>query len=76
METMAQVFRTNTLGPTFVSQRFLPLVERSARKTIINISSSLGSVGADLGTKYSSYAIAKAGLNMLVCDVSSLRSYM
>ncbi len=57
---------TNVVGPAYVAQAFSGLVEKSAKKTIVNISSTLGSMGADFGTRCTSYSVTKAALNMLV----------
>ena len=54
------------MGPAYVSQAFISLVEQSRKKTIVNVSSTLGSIGSDMGQVFTSYAIVKAGLNMLV----------
>ncbi|KAJ3005007.1 hypothetical protein NUW54_g4535 [Trametes sanguinea] len=64
-DVMQQVFETNVVGPAYITQVFLPLVERSERKTVVNVSSELGRFTADYGTRSTSYSIAKAGLNML-----------
>ncbi len=45
---------------------FVPLVAKSTKKTVVNISSTLGSIGTDLGEKFASYSVTKAALNMLV----------
>ena len=49
-----------------LAQAFLPLVAASGKKTIVNVSSTLGSIGTDFGKIAASYSVAKAGLNMLV----------
>ena len=49
-----------------LAQAFLPLVAKSGKKTIVNVSSTLGSIGTDFGKIAASYSVAKAGLNMLV----------
>ena len=66
MEASARVFRANALGPACVAQAFLPLVERSDKRTIVNISSSLGSIAASPGDDYLTYGAAKSALNMFV----------
>ena len=63
---MPEVFQTNVFGPAYISQVFLPLVEKSTRKTIVNVSSLLGSIGSGLDKRYSSYSVTKTALNMLV----------
>ncbi|KAF8546480.1 NAD(P)-binding protein [Imleria badia] len=52
-------------GPTLVTRTFIPLIERGNRKVIVNISSTLASIGSDYGGQHSSYSISKAALNML-----------
>ena len=66
MEASARVFRANALGPACVAQAFLPLVERSDRRTIVNISSTLGSIAASPGEGHLTYGAAKSALNMFV----------
>ncbi|KAF9240192.1 NAD(P)-binding protein [Melanogaster broomeanus] len=56
---------TNIGGPALVTRMFLPLLERSARKVIVNISSTLASIGMDMGDQHTTYSISKMGLNML-----------
>ncbi|KAI1792008.1 hypothetical protein LXA43DRAFT_1181400 [Ganoderma leucocontextum] len=69
VDDLTEVFQTNLVGPACLrvaAQALLPLVAKSAKKTIVNISSTLGSIGTDLGQpKFASYAVTKAGLNML-----------
>ncbi|KAI0787449.1 C-factor [Fomes fomentarius] len=65
IETLIQTFAINVGGTAFVSQVFVPLVEKSTKKTIVNISSTLGSISADLGIKGASYSISKTAVNML-----------
>ena len=66
VDDLKEVFQTNLVGPAYVSQAFISLVEKSRKKTIVNVSSTLGSIGSDMGRVFTSYAIVKAGLNMLV----------
>ena len=77
-EDLTAVFQTNLIGPACVAQAFVSLVEKSARKTVVNVSSTLGSIGS-VHTfdheRFTSYAIVKAGLNMLVrFDISAAAS--
>ena len=57
----------NVAGPALVAKVYLPYLEKSKRKVIVNMSSGLGSIGLDLGPKNSIYSISKTALNMLVC---------
>ncbi|KAH9887931.1 NAD-P-binding protein [Cubamyces lactineus] len=58
-------FQVNVIGPARVYQAYLPLVAKSQKKTIVNISSDLGSVGRNRGVMATSYSITKSALNML-----------
>ncbi|KAI0325668.1 NAD-P-binding protein [Cubamyces sp. BRFM 1775] len=62
---MQKLFDTNVVGPAYVTQVFLPLVEKSGKKTVVNVSSELGRLTADYGALATSYSITKAALNML-----------
>ncbi|KAF9222929.1 NAD(P)-binding protein [Gyrodon lividus] len=62
---LVSVVETNVGGPALVTRMFIPLLERSTRKVIVNISSTLGSIGMDLGGGHTTYSISKMGLNML-----------
>ena len=61
-----KVFKTNVAAPALMAQVYLPLVEMSEKKTIVNVSSSLGAFGYGYGETWASYAITKTALNMLV----------
>lgn len=63
---LEQAFVTNVVGPAYITQAFIDIVEKSQKKTIVNVSSTLGSMGADFGTQSTSYSLTKAALNMLV----------
>ncbi|KAI0745008.1 NAD-P-binding protein [Earliella scabrosa] len=65
IDILEEVFAINVAGPAAITQAFLPLVEKSTKKTIVNISSTLGSVGADMGPVHTSYSISKTAMNML-----------
>ncbi|KAI0699608.1 hypothetical protein C8T65DRAFT_719677 [Cerioporus squamosus] len=67
-DALIKEFVTNVAGPVFVSQIFLPLVEKSTRKTIVNVSGSLGSIGIGYDVRCASYSITKTALNMLVIE--------
>ncbi|KAI0353818.1 NAD-P-binding protein [Trametes cingulata] len=65
LDVLERTFRVNVSGTAHVSQAYLPLLEKGAKKTIVNVSSTAGSIGFDLGPAYASYAISKCALNML-----------
>ena len=66
VDVLMKTFVTNVAGPVYVSHAFLPLLEKGGKKTIVNISTTLGSIGTDFGPGQTSYSISKAALNMLV----------
>jgi NAD(P)-dependent dehydrogenase (short-subunit alcohol dehydrogenase family) len=49
-----------------VSNAFRPLLRKGNRKVMINMSSGLGGFGRGYKEIYSTYAISKSALNMLV----------
>ena len=63
-------FQVNVIGPARVYQAYLPLVAKSQKKTIVNISSDLGSIGRNRGIMATSYSLTKSALNMLVSQIS------
>ncbi|RDX43549.1 NAD(P)-binding protein [Lentinus brumalis] len=65
LDVMQKTFATNVVGPAYVAQAFIGLVEKSEKKTIVNISSTIGSIASDFGGSAASYAISKTALNML-----------
>ncbi|KAI0672116.1 NAD-P-binding protein [Trametes maxima] len=66
-EVLMQTLRTNAAGPAIVAQAYLPFLGRSKKKTIVNISSTVGSFAnvGYAGPAMCTYAISKAALNML-----------
>ncbi|KAH9887897.1 NAD-P-binding protein [Cubamyces lactineus] len=64
-EAFLRVFRTNVAGPALLSQVCLPLLKKSSRKVILNVSSFGGSHVQHFGNAYASYAMTKSALNML-----------
>ncbi|KAL6307034.1 NAD-P-binding protein [Sparassis latifolia] len=55
----------NVVGPALIAQLYLPFIEKSRRKVIVNVTSSLASIGLDIGPKSATYSISKTALNML-----------
>jgi NAD(P)-dependent dehydrogenase (short-subunit alcohol dehydrogenase family) len=58
-------FEVNVLGVARVVRSFLPLLRRSNRPRILNVSSGLGSIAERDSSTYYAYAVSKAALNML-----------
>ncbi|KAL4865110.1 hypothetical protein BDV12DRAFT_211249 [Aspergillus spectabilis] len=67
MDDLTEVFHTNVTLTHLVSRAFMPLLRQGNRKTIANISSTVGSIAQ--AHKYPfpvhAYKVSKAGLNML-----------
>lgn len=61
-ETMKKTLETNTYGPLFVSQAFIPLMKKNKYGRIVNVSSGLGQLDQISGG-YPSYSISKTALN-------------
>ena len=67
-----QVLRTNTVGPYLLAERVAANVLASARKTVVNLSSGLGSL-ALADTEWAPiYCVSKAGLNMVTRHLATL----
>ena len=71
LEAMRHIFATNVFGPIAVAQAFLPLLEKVPAPRIVNVSSSVGSLGlatdpaspiAQMGGLFG-YAASKTALN-------------
>lgn len=61
-ELMSGTMNTNAFGPLKLTQRMLPLLEKSERPRVINISSGNGQLEG-LGTSVPSYSLSKLALN-------------
>ena len=61
---MEQTFAVNTLGPLRVTQALLPNLRAGKRRTIVSISSQLGSIEKSDGRWYA-YRASKAALNQI-----------
>ncbi|KAF7724903.1 hypothetical protein EC973_000562 [Apophysomyces ossiformis] len=62
-----RIFETNVAGTATTTVAFLEHLRKRKTRKIINISSSLGSIGypKDIGTSAPAYSVSKAGENML-----------
>ena len=66
-----RVLQVNTVGPFITTQAFCPLLQKKDTRTIVNVSSTLGSIATNrkggmgpLGDKILAYSSSKAALNM------------
>ena len=64
VDTVERILDVNTLGPLRVTQALLPNLVEGDRKTIINISSGLGSIAQNESGRFYGYRESKAALNM------------
>jgi NAD(P)-dependent dehydrogenase (short-subunit alcohol dehydrogenase family) len=63
-EVMERTFQVNSLGPLRVTQALLPNLQAGGKKTIVNISSIMGSIELSTGGSYS-YRTSKTALNQI-----------
>ena len=61
-DLLLRTLTTNTFGPLRVTQAFLPLLAKSSRASVVNMSSGLGQL-SDMGDTYPAYSISKTALN-------------
>lgn len=66
---MQRTLQTNTIGPLFVAQAFLPLLLQSKRGRIINVSSSAGSLH-EMSAYAPAYSISKTALNAVTVQLA------
>jgi NAD(P)-dependent dehydrogenase (short-subunit alcohol dehydrogenase family) len=69
-DNLARFFQVNTAGPLRMVKALLPNLERGRRRTIVNLSSGLGSISQNNGGWYE-YRASKAALNMSVRTVAA-----
>jgi NAD(P)-dependent dehydrogenase (short-subunit alcohol dehydrogenase family) len=67
---LRSAFETNVIGCARVVRAFLPLLRRSRRARILNVSSGLGSISNRNEAADYAYAISKAALNMLTRSIA------
>jgi len=79
LEAMRHIFATNVFGPIAVVHAFLPLLEKAPAARIVNVSSSVGSLGlatnpdsriAQLGGLFG-YAASKTALNAFTLHLAN-----
>lgn len=70
LESIRTTFETNTLGPIQVAQALAPLLIKSHRARIINLSSGLGALH-DMAGGYASYRLSKTALNAVTRMLAS-----
>lgn len=68
--TLLRTLTTNTFGPLRVTQAFLPLLLKSPRASVINMSSGLGQL-SDMGDMHPAYSISKTALNAVTRQLAA-----
>ncbi|TFY52500.1 hypothetical protein EVJ58_g9985 [Rhodofomes roseus] len=63
---LLDVLQTNLGAPALLAELYYPFLLRGTKKTIVNVTTGLASIGLDCGDKCTSYSISKCALNMLV----------
>lgn len=63
-------FNVNATGPVRMTQAFYPLLKKSDRPKVVNISSIMGSIGDNRIASSGSYRMSKAALNMFTKTLS------
>jgi NAD(P)-dependent dehydrogenase (short-subunit alcohol dehydrogenase family) len=65
-----EVLEVNTFGPWRLTQAFLPLLRRSDRSRVVNVSSGAGQL-SDMNGGRAAYRLSKAALNALTRTLAS-----
>jgi NAD(P)-dependent dehydrogenase (short-subunit alcohol dehydrogenase family) len=68
---LARVFRVNAFGPMLVTRALIPNLRAGIRKSVVNITSQLGSIANNSGGSSYEYRGSKAALNMLTVCLSN-----
>jgi len=69
-ENLIEAFLVNSAGPILTVQAFLPFVRNGSKKTIVNVTSRVGSVEDNSSGKNYSYRGSKAALNIMNKNLS------
>jgi NAD(P)-dependent dehydrogenase (short-subunit alcohol dehydrogenase family) len=70
METVLATLETNALGPFHLSQALAPLLQRSKRARILNMSSGMGAF-SEMEGDYAAYRISKTALNAVTAILAA-----
>jgi NAD(P)-dependent dehydrogenase (short-subunit alcohol dehydrogenase family) len=66
-----EVLKVNTLAPLRMVERFVDLIDKSQHKTVVNISSRMGSIGENTSGGAYIYRSSKAALNMVTKSLAN-----
>lgn len=64
IDAFQSTLETNLIGPLRLAQQLLPLIKRSPKGRIVNVSSEMGALN-NMGGREAAYRVSKAGLNAL-----------
>jgi NAD(P)-dependent dehydrogenase (short-subunit alcohol dehydrogenase family) len=65
MKDLEEAFRINAIGPAALTQALLPNLRAGRRRTVVNLSSGLGSISENESGGWIAYRASKAALNQL-----------
>jgi NAD(P)-dependent dehydrogenase (short-subunit alcohol dehydrogenase family) len=68
---LVESFRVNAAGPAAVTRALLPNLRAGVRRTIVNLSSGLGSVSDNEEGGWIAYRVSKAALNQLTRSIAA-----
>jgi len=71
MEDLEEALRVNAIGPAAVTQALLPNLRAGARRTIVNLSSGLGSISENDSGGWIAYRVSKAALDQLTRSMAA-----
>ncbi|KZT63395.1 NAD(P)-binding protein [Daedalea quercina L-15889] len=64
-EQLLAALQTNVAAPALLGAVYLPLLDKGSKKTIVNVSSGMGSLTQEHGSAMTTYCVSKAAVNML-----------
>ena len=71
LDMFEETLRVNVRGPLLTIQRFLPLLRRSKRGRIVNMTSGLGCLNEGMSGGFPAYRMSKAALNALTRNLAA-----
>ena len=71
IEQFNQILAVNTAGPVRVTKALLPNLCAGKMKTLVNVTSNLGSIGENAGGGFYGYRESKAALNMFTRSLAA-----
>jgi NAD(P)-dependent dehydrogenase (short-subunit alcohol dehydrogenase family) len=70
-DTVARTYAVNTIGPMRVTRALLPNLRRGEMKTVVSITSGLGSITDNTSGRFYGYRESKAALNMFTRSLAA-----